>query len=327
MMDKKRFQAFLDLVADACCEDGWDMPEGMFGVAFVPFFGAYHVSYQDKGLAAPLNTDIWLTRIPIHLDEAGAKVVADGLALLVGDDGAIVGKFEERRAKVSALLSGSGATLVGMRIGSVTHAHGRIESTAIANVLLLDEGMAENILSYVIDDDSKTSRGWRDLARAVKAQPSRRARAGKTLCADPITIAALSVLEPARRAALVAFVSNQPRPTTGLVGQGGPRDRWTPAQLRRLGHAVPDEIEAIRIKEGRLVARVRLGRHATWNDGAISISRSQLPEVTVGSLAGRDVKDVLEHPALSGLGAITGASQGRGVLRIKVGVPSLPIPA
>lgn len=325
MINENGLQAFLELVADACDEDGWIMPDGTFTVAFVPFFGAYHVCYRDEDMEPPLNTQIFLTRFPINLDADGAKAVADSLAILVGDQEAIVREFEEQRAAVTALISGSGATLVGMRMDSVTHLQGRTESKTVADVMLLDEGIAVNVLSYVVDD-SRTSGDWRDLARAIKAQPSRRTKVGNGLCADPVVIGALATLEPGQRSALVAFVTNQPRPTTGLVGIGGPRDKWSPAQLRRLGHVLPADVEAVRIKDGRLVARVRLGRHATWNDGAISITRSRLPEIAVGALVGRNVRDVLQHASLSGLGAVTGASQGRGVLRIKVRAPSLPIP-
>jgi len=59
----------------------------------------------------------------------------------------------------------------------------------------------------------------------------------------------------------------------------------------------------------------------------LQTDESKLCEDEIAKLLPIGLTDVLDHPALDGLGSITSASQAPGVLRIKIARSDLPLPA
>ena len=246
-----------------------------------------------------------------------AGQIADELILILDQGDEIIRLHEGQLATARGILEPHGlatATHAIEHVGIVHYAGpAHLASvTSVITVELLGDGWTPETRTYT--SRHKGAR-WGRLARDARDHATRtRQRDGGTdaMLVEAVLGRALEAMGDADAAALEALLRRCPR------REGHQQGNWMPETLGEHGIRLPEDVECVRLDDGVVGGRVRLGRSTTWNGGRLLRAATELPATMIAALPGRRLDTVARHAHLDPDAIITGAFvDANGSLRVK----------
>lgn len=314
---------------DNACYDidpDFEMPEGIFHASHDPFFNAYHIFYEDDKsmLPAILQSVIRITSNCEQIDEKGLEKIAYGLIILFERTEEIMRIAQGQKDLVLKLADEAKVEVTGFEVTMAAPDKAAFNSSlrvvSEVEINIINEAYTQEYRTYIIEP----SNGYfmEKFKKVLSLQESRRQKIGIPLMVDSVTSALLEMTDE-NKTNLVNIISKAPFPTRDLFPSGKMPQKWTKTALRQKRCSVPKNIETLEVKEGRISGKIRLGKNATWNAGILTIAQKSIPASIEHNMVGRQLTEIIEHPALTSAGKITSVSTKGGRIRIKADVPDV----
>ena len=207
------------------------------------------------------------------------------------------------QSQIKAILDNESVAIHSMVPVGIDLAGGLVVPTIHCQLGELDDILMMGITGTdIVHDDvdrrDPSSATLKSLSTWAKSQGSLlRMRSDTGVLMDPILHA---LLDEASIDKLMTILRKQPRPSGGVISGEWDRSHF-------LGHdlKIDDRIEAIRVSWGRIHATVRLAHGVTWISAPWSTRLPGIrldvlvPESLIGSLIGRRLVSVIEHPLIN----------------------------
>lgn len=315
-------------IDNACYEidPDFEMPEGIFYASHVPLFDSYHIFYEDDESILPgmLQSIVRITSNCQPLDKDGLEKIAYGLIILFERTKEIMNIAQGQKDLALKLAANAGVEVTGFEVTMAAPYDSKFDSiirlASEVEINIINEAYTQEYRTYIIEPSNGDL--MTRFKKVLSLQESRRRKIGAPLMVDSVTSALLEMTDE-DKTNLINLISRAPFPTRDLFPSGQMPKKWTKTALGQKGCIVPENIETLEVKDGRIAGKIRIGKNATWNSGILTIAQKSLPVSIEHNMVGRRLTEIIEHPALASAGKITSVSTKSGRIRIKAEVESI----
>lgn len=274
------------------------------------------VLHPGRGLPAPFHRGLRLS--PIVGTRTSARDDAEAVAATILRTAdlskqllAISDRLHEIARRTGIMAGAAVPTMV------VRMVDGRFSVHARTYVSALDDAGNKAVTTHDLTTPNSHTGGWKELLRIANSQAARREISGGRLVADQVTAVALSRMTDRGRRRLLDHLRTHPQADGAAAGAMSPN--WTEPSLRPHGIPMPDRMETIHVRDGRIVGRIRLGDATAWNGGKLIHRGEAIPATTLAAIVGEPIGVLVDHADLAGDMTILAARMdGFGALRVDV---------
>lgn len=199
------------------------------------------------------------------------------------------------------------------------------ELFCVLDVMLIDDDLNRKGMQFLVGPigDTLQDAFCASLKKHLRGQRQRRAGGeDHEIQVDVITAQQLKTMTSTDLLALIDYVMSDRIPKNAVDAQKDyDRYRWA----KKRAFVWPEALTRMHLKDGLLRTKIELGQDATLTDSIISVEGAPLPETVRASVAGREAREIVDHPWMPEGAKIRNITMNGSRMHVRLDLPTVSL--